>query len=254
MPLVGGYVFAVIWNGSLYHASRESGHRLYFRAIFYGAFLLGCALLIHALLLHYSDWYPLLHDYSNSILTAKGATTWWHTASWPLVAILSFLLGPILGQTLNLPTAASLLNLQIPGTNKQPFMWWARKLLDHAIQNNDFEKLVLRSFDTNLPILLTLKTGQVYAGWAVRAPNPVQERKFLRILPLLSGYRDNHDRQVHFTTHYYDALHNSNEDSSDLSHLELQDFEAVIPLDQIINAHLFDLVAYEHLTPDEQDQ
>jgi hypothetical protein len=32
----------------------------------------------------------------------------------------------------------------------------------------------------------------------------------------------------------------------DLFHLELDDFEVVIPTDQISSSHLFDLNAYEH--------
>jgi len=34
LPLVGGYAFSTIWHPSLYHAARESGHRLYLRADF----------------------------------------------------------------------------------------------------------------------------------------------------------------------------------------------------------------------------
>ena len=51
LPLVGGYAFATIWTASLYRASRESGHRLYFRAVFYAVFLVVCAALLHVIFL-----------------------------------------------------------------------------------------------------------------------------------------------------------------------------------------------------------
>lgn len=57
LPLVGGYVFSTVWAGSLNHSSRESGHRLYFRAVFYAAFLVTCAALLHLYLFAKSPFY-----------------------------------------------------------------------------------------------------------------------------------------------------------------------------------------------------
>ena len=39
LPTVGGYLLAHIWNFTKFRSSREEGHRLYFRAVFFGTLL-----------------------------------------------------------------------------------------------------------------------------------------------------------------------------------------------------------------------
>lgn len=255
LSVVGGYAFATIWAGSLYYSARESGHRLYFRAVFYAGFLLAAATLIHIILYTRAPEYQVLLGIVSDITGYENSTIW-AGASKVAIPVLSFVLGPFFAATLNIPKLSWLINVPIPGTTIRPFFMWERWLLDRAIQNNDFEKLVARSVYTNLPMLLTLRTGKVYVGWAVRAPNPVQDRRAVRILPLVSGYRREETHEVIFTTDYYDILAKvDSPDIPDLDHLELGDFEVVIPSDQICSAHLFDLEAYEHFyreKPEEQ--
>ena len=128
---------------------------------------------------------------------------------------------------------------------------WDRFLLRSAINNNDFELLLAYSVEANMPIMFTLSDRKVYVGWVVRAPNPVEVRKAIRMLPMLSGYRDSETLIVEFTTDYYDALQaiQGKEDSA-LEHLNESDFEIVIQQDAIISAHPFDLDAYQVFQPD----
>ena len=116
--------------------------------------------------------------------------------------------------------------------------------MEHAIKNNDFEKLIARSVFDNFPILFTLESGKVYVGWAVSAPNPTQERKSIRILPLVSGYRDKDTQIVKFTTDYImilDSIYNGAD-----TKLLLEDFEVVIPSRQLSSCHLFDMTIYNN--------
>ncbi len=115
------------------------------------------------------------------------------------------------------------------------------------IKNNDFEKLLLRSAETQRAVLFTLQSGKVYAGWVVRAPNPVEQRRAIRILPVSSGYREEQTHRLAFTTSYADVLSSLAEDG-DLEHLSLEDFEVIIPADQVAYAHLFDTLAYRRFS------
>jgi hypothetical protein len=39
LPLVGGLIFSSCWNFTRWRVAREEGHRLYFRAVFFGAII-----------------------------------------------------------------------------------------------------------------------------------------------------------------------------------------------------------------------
>lgn len=140
----------------------------------------------------------------------------------------------------------------------RPFERWERYLLNHAIANNDFEKLIADSFYKRIPVLFTLSSRKIYIGWAVGAPNPSAERKSVRILPALSGYRDSENHQLQITTNYYDILSKVEGEDSDspLNHVSKKELEVVIPVDQIVASHLFDISIYlefvRKLTPQEQ--
>jgi hypothetical protein len=132
-----------------------------------------------------------------------------------------------------------------------------------AIKNNDFERLVWRAFRKTVPISLSLASGKEYVGWVIRTINPKIERNEIRILPLFSGYRDPKTKKVNYITKYEDVYYemmehiekpnkSSNKDAKsdkndyDLSHLEIGDFEVIIPTREIIVSRLFDVNAYAH--------
>ncbi len=240
LPLVGGYAFSIIWNASLYWTARESGHKLYFRAIFYAIFLTAVATELHVIFFDHFWYQNILLLVSNVIQADHTPVSIWGTTSKLTVLIFSFALGPSIGHLLNLPNSRFL--------QKSTFCQeWQKLLLHNAIKNNDFELLVARSLYRTLPIFFSLQCGKVYVGWAVRAPNPIEERKAIRILPLMSGFRHEATQEVEFTTDYLEVFTRLDDDEhDDLFHLELDDFEIVIPIDQISSSHLFDLNAYEH--------
>lgn len=232
--MVGGYAFSTIWTPSLYHAARESGHRLYLRAVFYTVFLLLASLLIHILLYVNYDCYVELTEFISVLIGGRShGSGLFSLSSKVSVVILCFILGPFLGHAFNFPKL--LLAWRVPYFNKRFFFLYEKRVLENAIKNNDFEKLIVSSVYDDLPILVSLETGKFYIGWAVSAPNPVQERKFVRILPVLSGYRVQETQELKFTTEYYDALKKAE---------RLETFEVVLPLKGVVSAHLFDLKVY----------
>ncbi|MCK5355849.1 MAG: hypothetical protein KAJ63_12070 [Methyloprofundus sp.] len=245
--LVGGYAFSTTWTPSLYHAARESGHRLYLRVVFYTVFLLLFSLFTHVLLFinsqNYIDFIEFISVFVGDVSFEEPSI--FSQPSKIAILILSFILGPTLGHLLNFPKWAFITNFYLPIIKIRPFFLYEKKLLQHAIKNNDFEKLIARSVYDNFPILFTLESGKVYVGWAVSAPNPVQERKSIRILPIISGYRDKDTQKVKFTTDYYPVL-NKFSNSEETNH-EVEDLEVVIPAGELSSCRLFDISIYnEH--------
>ncbi len=235
LPLIGGYTFSIIWYPSLYHSSRESGHRLYFRAAFYAVFLIVAAILVHMLLVSHTEWYSqflgFIQEMTGADTKDKGP---WNVLGIPTVFFLSFLL--------SVPLAA-LLNLMILMLGLQPF------ILKNAIRNNDFELLILRSFEKEIPTMFTLDTGKVYVGTIVRAPNPAESRKAIRIVPLLSGYRDKDTQAFRIETVYADLIEALEKPvdgrPEHLRDLSLEDIEVVFPSDSVCSSHLFDVRTYQ---------
>ncbi|MGE0371850.1 MAG: hypothetical protein AB7Q01_08180 [Gammaproteobacteria bacterium] len=258
LPLIGGYAFSTIWSPSYYHASRESGHRLYFRAGFYAIVMFGAATAVHVVAFVHSDLYRELLRIESAVIHATlavGTVNIWGVEARFSILMLSALLGPAMGHALNFPQHYLKLSAAHPWLPyAQLFERWELWVLSRAAANNDFEKLVLRSFTRRIPLLITLVSNKVYVGWAIRAPDPVATSRYLRLLPLLSGYRDKDSQNVHFTTHYFHVLSPPTLGLEEIDHLEPGDFEVVVPVQQITNAHLFDLDAHERLPSELPDK
>jgi len=69
---------------------------------------------------------------------------------------------------------------------------------------------------------------------------------YVRILPLISGYRSENDHKINFTTFYDEIIEEIGNESGELNYVETQDLEVVIPIARIVSIHLFDLKLYEH--------
>ena len=107
------------------------------------------------------------------------------------------------------------------------------------------EMLVLRALRTQMPVLLTLRTGKVYVGFVQRNLNPEVERRHLRLLPVVSGYRAAGSLEVHFTTLYEQIREEAHAPDARFHGLLDRDFEIVIPMSEVTTMSLFDFDAYE---------
>jgi hypothetical protein len=246
LPIAGGFALSSVWTRLRYLAARESGHRLYFRATLNAFYLLPVAVAVHVILFVHVTAYrvqflPLLGDVFG---LASSPVEMWGDPSRISLLMLSAIAGPILGLLLNVHLLAEVPWLALPPFLRRQFNQVTISQLDRALKNNDLERLMMRSALKGMPILLTLDNGKVYVGFSIRLPNPELERADVRILPLLSGYRDSATHDLNLTTNY-DFVYKL-EQIPQLSHLATGDFEVVIPVDRICSSHLFDLVAYEY--------
>jgi len=89
-----------------------------------------------------------------------------------------------------------------------------------------------------LAAMVTTDSGKVYIGNSVEMPRPGHDKEFIRLEPLLSGYRDS-TQQFHPTTSYLwvGSLQSG-------QNLLREDFDIVIPVDRVSSVHSFDLQTY----------
>jgi len=226
LALVGGYIFASRWIVTKLVVDREDGHRLYFRAAFYGVFLFFCAILIrYSLLWHWSYFETIERTLFNFFVPSLKEPHDHAQESAALVALYALILGSFLWI---------------------PFQWLPLRvkhfLYDRAIRNNEFESLIASAARRFIPISVTMESNKVYVGFLKETPDPRHQREFLTLLPLMSGYREVVTGKVRFTTFYdtiYDNLHKIS------ATLTPDDFTFVLPTDKINSLNMFDVAVYE---------
>lgn len=225
LPLVGGYIFASRWIVTKYVVDREDGHRLYFRAAFYGVFLFTAALLIRLILLSWFDSYSQI----ESVLSGE------------LRGTLKEPNDPALRSTL----VTALFALALGSIFWVPFEFipqnWKRFLFHRAIRNNEFEILLARAVQSVTPISVTMENNKVYVGLLNESLHTGLNRKYLTVFPLMSGYRDSNNGKIQFTTFYNKIYKNLGRVSPSL---RPEDFEILLPIEHIQSLNMFDIAVY----------
>ncbi|HEX8452047.1 MAG TPA: hypothetical protein VF647_08120 [Longimicrobium sp.] len=181
LPLLGGYFFITRWLPTRFATKRYTGERLLFHAAAAGLAWLAIAF-VGVTLLDSRDpslgaeWKKLIpFPYAGTSLLAflGGALGW-----WPLNLLLR-----LVGRTRN---------------------HYARAAME--TWGDYLEILMEDSIQRSLPVAVTLKNGKVYIGWVLQNFDPAYERKYLRLLPSDSGYRDPATHELNLTTHYSPVL------------------------------------------------
>lgn len=228
LALVGGYIFSNTCNAIRYRAVREEGHRLYFRAAFYGVFLFFAALLLRLWLIaeitSYREWEQSVRVVVQPVLKDNSGDSW-------IIVVVS-VLALILGSTLAVPL-------------NRIFFWKSKWLLD-VVKEDEFESLLHRALARAKPVALTMENAKVYVGFVFEVFfDPQITRKNLSILPIMSGYRAENGK-VSFTTFYEETMKSVGVGSGGRTDLSLDDFKIVLPVNKVQSANLFDIETYNH--------
>jgi len=234
LPLVGGLIFCTRFNYTRWRAAREDGHRLYFRAVFFGAAIFALVLAVRVYLEARFPELGRLEAPIKSIVEpmVKEGVSPDALADLAITCFVSMLIAAPLAWVLNL-------------------LFWKNYWLRRAIKKDDFEALLLDAADREFPIAATMDDGKVYVGYVIKGFNPAEDRKSLLLLPLMSGYRNKETHKVTFTTFYTD-LYGGDPLSTDavtlpkpLDHLYAEDFITWLPVEHMSSCRLFDAVAYQ---------
>lgn len=232
LPLVGGLIFCSNWNVTRWRVAREDGHRLYFRAVLFGALLFALIAILHPQIECAFPTYSSLISSVKEVIKpmAKDAEAAPAVADLAITCFLAMLAGW---------PAAKVLNL----------FFKKQKWLRRAIMKDELEGFLLMSADRKTSIAVTMDDGKVYVGFVVKGFDPAVGRKCIFLLPLMSGYRDDKTHKVHFTT-FYTKLYGGEIAEhkaalpDPLSHLTPEDFITVLTVDRIVSYRLFDATAY----------
>ena len=207
LPLLGGFLFLHRTSAFRFRAQRLDGNRLLLESAIYGALLLFAARLVVLLV-------------GKTAFGTWCGSVWWNYAPFPhsdstAVAVLL---------AVCLPVA---INRIMPA--KRAKSWAIRKSGDGltVLLNDANEKRRLVS--------LTLGNLKWYVGYVVELPNLKPQDPYLRLLPLISGYRDRDTLETHPTVHYGQVL----------EQLPGVDISIVLPVADIKSATQFDLDLYD---------
>lgn len=106
-------------------------------------------------------------------------------------------------------------------------------------RNDALELLLIKAILEELPVALSLKSGKVYIGYiTAEGDTNTDERKQVRILPVLSGYRTADTKELVITTNYAETIQR-------LQFKPPVPYDIVIPVAEVETArfhdeHLFD--------------
>ena len=214
VALTAGFAFRQICLLTRWKSSRSEGQRLLFESALYGILLTLFSGIMWVIAPHATPS-PFIYQMLADIPPVPGLPLFIGALIWGLV--LPFLFNLLLRKE-----------------------WAAKRIIRKY--GTGLENLRLESIETKLPILLTLGTGKVYVGLCLDTPDPEQDNEYLRILPLLSGFRKEGTYQVVFNTSYGNVYQKIKEKTLPKIRgrkLKAIDFQVVIRTEEIKHASLY---------------
>ena len=217
LPLLGGFVLVTRWNYTRFTTKRFSGERLVFFAAIAGVFLS----ILSFLLLRIAAWvWPGLES------------AWQRQVPFPYAG-------------------TSLPALAIGFLAWKPLNWWSpRESAARAAmqQWNDFLEMLLEdSIKKTLMVSVSLKGGKVYMGFVTGNFDPSYDRKYIRLWPVFSGYRNKDTQELAVTTNY--ARVYAEPFSSNAGMSVLDRFQVIVPVGELQSASFFDPKTYDLFNP-----
>lgn len=268
VTILSGYLFITKWHESRYIIRRQDSQGVYFYAAAAGiVLLLFSVALISQLDSHLIGIKKPLAVWAKSQLPLGENEKSLSAAYWIIVLSTTLSMGLIAGYLLNCLQAVITMRKKdwvlllgdgikekrwnpayyIEGVYRYSSINPLRRAINHL--NADFELILFRGFDQAKPIGFTLHSGKVYVGQVMGAVDPVDSRDMIRILPMMSGYRDAITHKVTFTT-FYKKLYERLDKTEKLQHLHDESFEIVFSFKDVQSANLFDTTAYDEFQKD----
>jgi len=227
IPLIGGYLILSKSIFFIFRYKRLSSQRLVFDSIIAGFVLFLVTYFIRVVVFYLL---PFLYEFIENIIN----TIPYHT---PLIgtSLFSFLFAIIF----------------IYPTNYIYSEWFRKK--EHRIFVNiiynlgdELEQLFFESSVYRKNILITLKNYKVYVGIVTKVKEP-KKTNYIKIFPIISGYRKPVSKKIEFTTPYQQVVESAINKNDNLSY---KDFLVIIKQDEILTASFFEPEIYEKLHSD----
>ena len=222
LVLSSGYLFLRRWRVTRASVVRSDGHALYFSVV-----IAALALVLNAALVRWQitngGWpFALLNEKMASLLmsfaTEPKYLVFGETALWSVLISAIYLV---------------LLNEPIRRCDSLRIQLYLR-LSCLA----ELEEFLLTTNRRNLPVMITLASKKVYVGFSIETPDGREQSNWVRLEPLLSGYRDDQHEFKHTTN--YGWLHAEGAPAG----FRRSDFDILLPAPDIVSVHAFDLAVY----------
>lgn len=190
LPLVSGYIFVMNFRPISYRVRKKSSYHVLFSSASYGfLFFIICI-----------------------------CVSWWQSGIYPEAEW-----GHLFGFPWLLPSAGSvLLSASLAFALNLSFSDIDLSTRSARIRNDRLEILLIESLKHQIPVAISLKSGKVYIGYNLNVSDQRdEERKYINILPVFSGFRDPVTKRLEITTNYALAIEN-------------QKYELAVPYDIIL--------------------
>ena len=216
LPLAAGYYLLTRLKYLKFKQQRLDRQRLIFDSV-----LWGIVILISTIIIRYTVqlFFPNLIDLLYSYLPIK--------SSFIGTTFSSFILTVGFTMIYNLTV--------LRNTEKQ---------IERAIKSvgNELELLLRSSVRDSKMLQFTLDSDKVYVVWVKELPIP-KVTNYIRVIPVLSGYRDS-DKNLVFTTHYL-SIYSEYVKEGKVKGIEELDADLIITLDNVVTVSYFDQEMYE---------
>ena len=215
IPVLGGYWFLTHWHFTKYSALRESGYHLFFQSAFAGILL---GVLAHSIILSLDCGFPKIGTLWKPFVPHVYYGT----------AILSVVLGFVLPFVLNI------------------FYSQEKAQRRTAKERGELIELIIAdSLDRGKLIELSLRSGKVYIGFALRSRMIRRGESDVALIPLASGYRDQETHELVITTNYAPAINEYLDSDPEIPDLIREDFRVVVPASEIVSTRIFSPEIYQ---------
>lgn len=223
LPLLSGYYFLSRYIYRKYKYERLEPQRLIFDSFIAGSLFFFTTYLLRIIIsLIFPHLVPVIYEFLYRLPIEKIHLLWTFVFNFVIVISLTKLLNYIY-------------------VKKDYFNW--RKPVEKAVDDfgDEIEQLFKETAENENLIQVTLKTNKVYVGFVQYIPPP-KESNYLKIIPVISGYRNNKTKKIKFTTDYYDAirLYESIEEKYNSFQMDI-----TIKQDEILSANVFYFEVYD---------
>lgn len=229
IPIITGYYILTFSLLFKYNTQRLSKERILYESILAGLIIIICGFILRVIfdLITFGKAIPILLKLLNKLPIEKPLYFWTVIFSSLIsIAILKFVNNRI--------------NKYY--SKDDPIIWAVKKYGD------EIETLFKDSALNGFAIQVTLKNDKVYIGFCEETPIP-KLTNYLKLSPILSGYREKESKQLKITTDYEEVVNQFIKDIEEKKGVELEKItlntDIIIKQDEILSASIYEQKIFE---------
>lgn len=189
-------------------------------------------------------WYQIIVDQAHEIFKPKAAEN--NSGVWRIGGVAVILLWTYIWGCIVFVYYKAFKKLFKPHYEKKMLIWHAEAIKDNRLLKLLSEHDYRERNQSGSSIMFTLNTGKIYIGWVKKEPDPSQNSQYIRILPIISGYRVPETQEEKLITPYRGVINKvENSTEGNFKHMTEDNFDIVFPVDAIVSAHPFELKTYK---------